>query len=86
MDSLNIPRSYQNLSFFVCKAQYPSFQNSDFDDISLHRNGHSRSKIILTIFFRVIFTIAVADVITYYIVCLSFPGPQAKFSGVSQVY
>ena len=26
-----------------------------------------------------------ADVITYYIICLSFPGPQAKFSRVFQI-
>ena len=32
------------------------------------------------------FTIVTAEVITQYIVCLSFPGPQAKFSWVSQVY
>ena len=43
MYCLNIPRSNQNL----CKTQYPSFQNSDFGDISLHRHR----KIILTFFF-----------------------------------
>ena len=32
------------------------------------------------IFFSCYFTIVTADVITYYIVCLSFPGAQAKFS------
>ena len=46
--SLNIP--HQTPSFFLCKTQYPSFQNSDFGDILQHRHR----KIILTFFFRVI--------------------------------
>ena len=61
--SLNIPHSNQTHHFFLCKTQYPSLQNSDFGDISLHH-----------------YTIVTADVIKYYIVCLSFPGPQGKFS------
>ena len=87
MYSLNIPHSNQNPSFFLCKTQYPSFQNSDFGDISLRHH----KKIILTFFVSCDFTvqgrcdyvivvIVTVDVITYYIVCLSFPGPQAKFS------
>ena len=57
--------------FFLCQTQYPSFENSDFGGISLHRNR----KIILTFL-----TFVTEDVITYYIVSFSFPGPQAKFS------
>ena len=86
MYSLNILIVIKTNHFFLRKAQYPSFQNSDFGDISQYRNDHSHSKIVLTIFFPVIFTVATADAITYYIVSLSFPGHQAKFSGVSQVY
>ena len=60
-------------------AQYASFQKSDFGDIPLHRNDHSHMKINLT-FFPCDFTTVTADVITYYIVSLPFPDPQAKFS------
>ena len=84
MYSTHIRHNNQNPSFFLCKAQYPSFQNSDFVDISQHRNDDSHRKIILT-FFWCDFTIVTAEVITYYIACLSFPGPQAKFRLVSQV-
>ena len=65
--------------FFLCKTQYPSFQNSDFGGIALHRHR----KVILTFESNVFswdFAIATVDVITYYIVFLSFPDPQAKFS------
>ena len=37
-------------------------------------------------FFSSDYTIVTADVITCYIVCLSFPGSQAKFSWVCQGY
>ena len=57
---------------FLCKTQYPSFQNSDFGEISQHCNR----KIILTFFFPGDFAIVMADVFTYYRVFLSFPGPQ----------
>ena len=72
--SLNIPHQAPS-------TQHPSFQNSD-GDISQHRHR----KIILTFFFSCDFTIVTAGVFTYYRVCLSFPGPQAKFSWVFQVY
>ena len=67
---------------FLCKTQYPSSQNSDFGDISLHRH----KKIILAFFFSCDFTIVTADISTYYTVCLLFSGPQAKFSWVFQVW
>ena len=65
--------------FFVLKAQYPSRQNSYFDDISPYHNGRSHTKIIL-FFFSCDFTIFTGDVNTYYIDCLSFPGSQVKFN------
>ena len=113
--------------FFLCKTQYLSFQNSDFGDISQHRNR----KIILTFFFRVILPLSRMaylhngfddisvnanlisirfkskrqrintiiycvntlplwfksySVFTYYRLCLSFPGPQARFSWIFLVY
>ena len=52
---------------------------------AFHCTVISHTKIIWT-FFSCDFTIATADVITYYIVCLSFPSPQVKFSWVFQVY
>ena len=112
---------------FLCKTQYLSFQNSDFGDISQHRNR----KIILTFFFRVILPLSRMaylhncfddisvnanlisirfkskrqrintiiycvntlplwfksySVFTYYRLCLSFPGPQARFSWIFLVY
>ena len=54
--SLNIPHHS-----LLCKTQHPSFQNSDFSNISLHRHR----KIILE-FFSCDFTIFTADVFTYY--------------------
>ena len=53
---LNIPHSNQNPSFF---SVYPSFQNSDLGDISLHHNDHSHRKIILTFAFRAILLLSV---------------------------
>ena len=72
--SLNIPHQAQS-------TQYPSFRNSDFGDLSQRRHR----KIIL-IFCVCDFTIATAGVFTYYRVCLSFSGHQAKFCWVFQVY
>ena len=69
MYSLYIPHNNQNASFF---SGYPSFQNSYFGDISLHRNDHSHRKIIVTFFYSCDFTIVTADVIAYYIVCYRF--------------
>ena len=48
---------------------------------SKHRLIPSTNKLLLLpILLLLTNFIASADVITYYIVCLSFPGPQAKFS------
>ena len=78
--SLNI--SHQPHDFFLCKTVRRSmvlfFQ---FTNNSRHRH----TKIILT-FFSCDFTIVTADLTTYYIVCLLFPGPQDKFSWAFQVY
>ena len=52
--SLNIP--HQTPSFFLCKTQYPSFQNSDYGGISLGNNFD---------FFSCDFTIVMAEVIIH---------------------
>ena len=76
---INFPHQIPSHHFFLCKTQYPYFQSSDFGKISLYRHR----KIISCVCH---FTIVTPDIITYYTVSLSFPGTQAEFSWVFQLY
>ena len=65
---------------FLCKTQYPSFQYSDFSNISLYRLTENILCENNSDFCVCDFTVVTEDVFTYYRVCLWFPGTQAKFS------